>query len=487
MKKIFIYFAIILVGATFSRCGEFEDINTDPDAPSQPDTRFLFVGAVRESLPTFYINSTWNGWTLYYPQYISERNNVQYTTFMNLNFSLGGYYTNVIRPLDEIIALNTDEATKDNPSVLAFSISNDNQIAAARTLKAYTYMHLTDIVGALPYSEANQGGEGNFYPVYDSQESIYTSLNQELEDAYAQFDEDEPLDETYEILYNGDIDKWKKFNASVRLQLAIKLFKVNPAKGKTDFAKAYNQGFIRDNDDILEYKYLSENANCNPLYSNNIIDGRWDYWPSATIIDAFKEYDDPRLEVFFTESDSTGYNGIPFAIERDAAVKIDASYFAPEFYAQNAPAVLITPSITLLAAAEAAEYGWISDNAANLYAEAVTAALEQRGIDDADIASYLANPKVAYKIGGSQTERLAQIATQKWFASLLQDGMEAWADYRRFGVPDLQLGPIVTNVDAIPRRRIYDSNDYIANRANYDAAIAAQGADLVTTRLWWDK
>ena len=75
---------------------------------------------------------------------------------------------------------------------------------------------------------------------------------------------------------------------------------------------------------------------------------------------------------------------------------------------------------------------------------------------------------------------------QKWFAAFLQDGFETWADYRRLGVPQLGVGGVAM-IDAIPRRRIYDTGDYNANMDNYEAAISTQGPDLITTRIWWDK
>ena len=493
MQKIIFIFALVISGFLFAGCGDFGGINSDPNNPTKPDTRFLYVNAVRVSVPTFSINDMWNAWTLIFPQYVSEKNNVQFTKFQTLQLSLSNYYSVSIRSLEEIISLNTNETTKNDPMmVLAFCESNANQIAVARTLRAYIYMHMTDAVGMIPYSEANKGLAGNFRPKYDTQQSIYTDLNKELEEAYSQFDINNPLDGNYEILYGGDIDQWKKFNASVRMQLAIKLFKVDENKGKTNFAKAFNQGFIRDNADILRYQYLNESSNQNPMYNNIIVAGRRDYWPCATLIDSLVSYHDPRVSAWFTEKVGGGYAGIPFAAPQSVATGIKTaslSYWQPYIYAQNAPLVLISPSVMLLTAAEAAERGWITASAKNLYEEAITASLEQHGVGD-EAAAYLAVPKVVYKTGGTQAQRIAQIAMQKWLASFMQDGFETWADWRRLGVPALNLRDTpksVAEIDKLPRRRIYDTGDYDANKDNYNAAISAQGADVITTRVWWDK
>ena len=488
MKKIFIIFlflGILLNGCDF---GDFGDINIDPNNPSSTDTRFLYVYAVRQAIPTFYMTGTYDPWTVIYPQYISERSNIQFTTFLLTTFGTNNYYSQSLKNLNKIIEFNTDADTKNENWVTLFNASNDNQIALARTLKAYIYMHLTDALGMLPYSEALKATEGLYKPKYDDQQSIYTDLNKELEEAFAQFNVNIPFDDSYEILYNGDVSKWKKFNASVRMQLAIKLFKADENTGKTRFAKAFNDGFIRSNADIFSYKYLSESTNENPLYNNIEVSRRRDFSPSGVFVDSLISYNDPRLTVYADKNKFGTYYGMPFGLVRANALLVDPdtiSAFHPNYYKQNSPAVLVTPSIMLLAAAEAAERGWISASSENLYNEAIVAAFNQHGLGD-EIDEYMNQEKVKFNTGGTSAERIVQIAMQKWLASFLQDSFEAWADWRRLGVPYLKPGPSAT-IAEIPRRRYYDSGDYNANKDNRDAAVAVQGADNFFTRVWWDK
>jgi len=469
--------------------GDFGDMNVDPNTPSQPNTSYLYIDAVKQSVPSFYLTGTYDPWAIIYVQYFSERTNIQFTTYSGTLFAVGGYYTRTLKDLDRIIKLNTDDATKGQTNVTMLGTSNANQIAVARTLRAYVYMHLTDAVGMIPYSEALGAFEGNFKPKYDDQQSIYNDLEKELNEAYTQFVEGQNLSSTYEILYKGDIAKWKKLNASVRMQLAIKLFKNDASNGQTRFAKAFADGFIRENADILEYKYLNENANQNPLYDNMVVSARRDFYPSKTLVDALKDYNDPRLEEYAEPNAAGEFVGMPFGLPQSQAstyAMTDICNFHPKHYRQNSPAVVITPSIMLLAAAEAAERGWISANAKSLYEEAIAKAFDQHGISADELAPYLAQPAVAYKTGGTSAERIAQIAMQKWFASYMQDSFEAWSDWRRLGIPELKPGPN-TVVDAIPVRRMYSTDDYNANKEAYAAAIAAQGADLLSTKIWWNK
>lgn len=465
----------------FSSCGDFGDINVDPNNPSTPDTRFLFTYACKK-VPLFTMVGTYDPWNQLYPQYFSERQNIQYSNFAMTDFNTGSYYYETIRNLNNIISLNTDEVTKDAGNVVYLG-STDNQIAASRTLRAFVYMHLTDILGMIPYSEAVKGDEELFTPKYDTQEFIYQDLDRDLSEAYAQFDEGGSLDETYDILYAGDVARWKKFNASIRMMLAIKLSDVDPASGKARFAKAYADGGMTENDDRLEYKYLAETANQHPLYDNIVVSGRKDFAPSKTILDQLLAYNDPRVEAYADPNSEGKYVGVPYGITQSEITGFkDCASFDKRYYQQNSPMVVISASHILLIAAEAAVRGWISADAAALYKEGVTASFGQYGLDS-QADAYLAQPAVAFT--GSDKEKIEKIAMQRWLSNFMQDGVEAWSDWRRLNVPKLKPGSGAT-VTHIPYRRYYYPDDYITNMKNYEAAIAAQGPNTFDTRVWWD-
>ena len=312
--------AIALAGVlSLGSCDDFGDINIDPNNPSETDTRYMFTFACNR-VYTFAWNGTYNPWTQMFPMYIAERQNVQYGTFSVRDFSTQSYYYENIQNLEEIIKMNTDPETMDAGNVIGFG-SNANQIAAARTLKAFYYMHLTDALGMLPYSEAIKGLEGNFTPKYDTQEFIYEDLDRDLREAYAQFDESGTLDDTYDILYEGDITKWKKLNASLRMMMAIKLSDVNPTVGRERFAQAYADGGIEDNADRLEYKFIAEQDNENILYTNIVRSGRRDFSPSMTIIDSLKSYNDPRLYAYADPNEKGEYEGVPLGIDQSEVEK----------------------------------------------------------------------------------------------------------------------------------------------------------------------
>jgi hypothetical protein len=116
-----------------------------------------------------------------------------------------------------------------------------------------------------------------------------------------------------------------------------------------------------------------------------------------------------------------------------------------------------------------------------LYSAAITASMEQHGVAAADIATYLAQPRVVY----NGATGLTQIAMQKWIA-LFGQGSEAWNDYRRTGWTTLTPGPAAITTE-VPRRLTYPGTEQSFNKANLDAATARlSGGDDLTSRMWWD-
>jgi hypothetical protein len=152
------------------------------------------------------------------------------------------------------------------------------------------------------------------------------------------------------------------------------------------------------------------------------------------------------------------------------------------FLDPHAPAVIISYAEVLFDRAEAAARGFTNEDASDLYAQAIKASLNQYNISDAaTVTDYLAQASVQYDAANFKKS----IGEQKWIA-LFGQGLEAFAEWRRLDYPQLQ--PAVAGVldGKIPVRFIYPGTEQSLNGKNYKAAVANQGPDVLTTKLWFD-
>ncbi|MDU7314778.1 MAG: SusD/RagB family nutrient-binding outer membrane lipoprotein [Prevotella bivia] len=485
-------------------CGDFGDINSSPNNISVPDTRYLLLGAEQYG-GYFNWSDNYNPYAALYAQYISERKNVQQTKFGILNGTSSTIYRIAMQNCVSIINMNKDPAQKNLSSVKNLSSSNKNQIAVATTLKAFYMMHLADTYGSMPYSDAFKAkSEGNTKPKYDTVKDIYTTLDTELNEAYAMF-EDGNLSSRYDVIYRGDINKWKKLNASIRMMMAIKLSDVDEATGKTRFLKAYNDGGIVANEDAMIRPYLQEDAAANPLYINIYVDGRVDYAPSSTLINNLLALKDPRVIAYATPNKAGDFNGWVWG-HTNAQIPQDTevfSEFAKRFKTQNASFCVISPTYILSLEAEAAYRGWIAADYKTLYEESIKKSFEYydiknlptTGLSAATAGLLQANRTVStyleqdgVKLAGDKSvDDLHKIVMQRWLGNFMMDATQSWCDWRRFNYPELKVGDAGSvTLSVIPERLSQKTDDYEANMDNYKAAIQLQGEDKVTTRVWWD-
>jgi hypothetical protein len=180
----------------------------------------------------------------------------------------------------------------------------------------------------------------------------------------------------------------------------------------------------------------------------------------------------------------TGYVGVTNGLPADSASRLGfskTSKLGDYFTAPNAPSVFLTYAEVLFNFSEATQRGFIQGDAEALYKQAITASLTQFKVGSSEITKYLGQSSVAYN---SQNYKKS-IGDQKWIA-LYGQGVEAFTEWRRLDFP--QLKPAYSGVlnGAFPVRLTYPTGEQALNITNYKAAVAKQGADLITTKLWFD-
>ncbi len=474
--------ALFLVTSACNKLTDFGEINVSPNSPAQPNTSSLLTKAITYlGIGTGYFGEgiITDAPPILYIQHFGDVTYIEESRYKAVNFDFAAIYTGPLNTLNYIIQLNTDAETKTKAATTG---SNANQIAIARILKAFYFLNITDRWGDVPYSQALKGKTA-FSPAYDKQQDIYTDLFKELKEAQAQFDGGAHVEG--DILLHGDNDHWKKFANSLRAIMALRLSKVDAAKGKAEFVAALAAGAMTSNDDNVSYQFLKDANYESTLFSNYVTGNRKDYAVSNTMIDYLVKTNDPRIGAFADKATaSLKYVGVPYGVFPPTWKAQDVSLASEKISGQDAAVSVTTYAQILFSKAEAAKLGWITGSAKQFYEDAIKASMEQWGVySDADFANYIKGADVAY----TDAKALQLIGTQKWVA-LFYQGYEAWAEWRRTGFPALTPAAKALNTSGkIPRRMGYPTSEATLNKVNYDAAVARQGADAQETKVWWDK
>lgn len=411
------------------------------------------------------------------------------------------YYRNVIKNTKDIIFRIKDDPTRSN------------LLQMTRILQAYAFMILTDTYGSIPYTEAGVGYSNQvFYPKYDSQEFIYGELIKELEEASAALNTNGRI-ETADILYRGDIAKWKKFGYSLLLRAGMRLSNANPTLAQQTVTKAFAGGVILTNNDNA---VIIHDANyTNPIGNTLNATEAANFYMTEPFVNFLKSTNDPRLGAIavryvgaksgpeqqpaIQSTDPAVQIGMPMGNDNAGAVKVAADLGLASFYDFSqvdrrrvakitAPGFMVTASQTNLLLAEARQRGWITTGTAAEYFEAgVRAHMIQMALHDqasaipaAAIDAYItANPLV-------DATALQQINTQYW-VSCLMNGPEAFANFRRSGFPTLTANPFPGREVLFINRLTYPNSEISVNSENVGEAISSQGPDDLETKVWWHK
>jgi hypothetical protein len=195
----------------------------------------------------------------------------------------------------------------------------------------------------------------------------------------------------------------------------------------------------------------------------------------------------------------------------------DASDWGAYFYASNTPGFLMTYPEVLFIEAEAAARGWISQDPATLYNDAIKASfnmytdaiiqpvlsgftgsttyghqvfdasLYPSGLTSTEADNYLAQKGVAFESSGTLQNQLHQIALQRWIA-LYPEQFEAWVQWRRLKMPFLKPNPGGHGIyNQIPVRLHFPILEKSVNTKNYNAAVSkwlGGKDDILTTPAW---
>lgn len=488
MKKISILFLSMLsLGILSVSCdADFEKVNTSPNRPTAVPAHLLLGNIVRVNQNTIYGMQQGGDMGMCWSQQVSK---VQYNDeerYIPRFASIDAVWNNLYATV-----LTSSQAMYD----LAESEGNENIKGISLVLQANAFQILTDLYGPIPFSEFNK--PGNLKPAYDSQEKVYTGILKMLTDADALLASNVgEVPATSDLVYKGDVSKWRKLANSLKLKALMRISKVSIQIGfdpNVEIKKLVDAGnLMTSNADSAQLIYTAAQPDANPIYETVVFGARLEYKLSSVFVDKMVnqttgEIIDERLPVFGKPVNAAGdFVGNTPGIE-DPGNYGKYSAIGDFYIDPKLPGVIMSYAQVEFYLAEAANKGYLAGGlttAFDHFKMGLAASFEFNGVGNSvfTFAEY-ANPDGF----SNQEDASKKIGEQMWVA-LFGQGFEAWTEWRRTGFP--ALSPVSTrpsSVATIPSRLYYNSSEISFNNASYNAGVVklGTGGDKLTTRLWW--
>ena len=514
---------------SFGSCTKnFEEINKNPYGSTDKDLEgdYAIVAAqlqqaqrsiyLYQPVPSFQLQQNllgdvFSGYMMSATPFAGNSNNLNYNLldgWTSSAFTIA--YANVMNPLYKSIQFSKDKKLPD-------------AVGMSEILRVEAMHRVSDIYGPVIYTKYNTpNAEGGVD--FDSQQEAYNAFFTDLKDAIAQLTPfagktASTLFAKADLVYGGNYTKWLRFANTLRLRLALRIVRIDPAKAKQEgeAALADPAGLLLDPSDNF---LVDIGSTTHPL---NTINSSWDdIRMGAPMESIMGGYNDPRLPKYFrTATDAAvagAYKGIRNGINIDAKERYVGYSKLADFPSKIQ---LMTAAEAWFLKAEAALRGWANAGSAQAnYEQGIRVSFDQYKLDGADAyinnstarplayadpkaitpgsndvttgSPYLSTITIKWDAAASFERNLERVITQKWIANY-PEGQEAWSEFRRTGYP--KLFPVVINNSGgkisttdFVRRAIFPSNEYQTNNAAVQRAIGAlsEPKDIGGTHLWWD-
>jgi len=539
INRKFILVAALGAALSVSSCKKFLDINKNPNESATATVETLLPGAQLYVASTLGVDLQINGgiWGEHWTQSpnASQYKSLEQYAPQQDNFSTP--WVNLYKAGENFYQLGK----------LADSTKKKQYKVIALIMKAYTFQLITDAWGDVPYTEALKGlvADSNIVsPHYDSQRVVYNGILNDIDTALFYLNpSDAVLPGKDDLIYGGDMDKWRKFAYTLKLRIYMRMSEIDPVAAQAGVAALYadpNTVFITTDKETAKIGFGYSSASKSPLYAeatSTTLAGTQNLAGSKTCIDEMNNNNDYRLYVFYTPTSGGSFVGIRQGNYNTPAIggtySLPSAYVAGDASDENsakAPVHFLTASESLYLQAEAVARGWATGDDVSLFYAGLRASFDlySWAYDDMDITwqdttglgsgsgyvlpsgatlllpvkltsefayysyihgdtTYLTTPAVAvpapasvYNNTMTTTDKIKTIITQKWFGMCGNQAFEAWTEHRRTGYPDF-LVVSATSVagPTLPKRFLYPTLESTRN-ANFP------GMASLTTKMWWD-
>lgn len=301
MKKILNKLIIgALAAVSLTSCQrDLLSLNENVKAPSVlPSETLLAMGQERFFYSTFTGSVNFNNYRFFVQQWTETT----YTDETNYDLVTRNQPRNHWNRM-YVNSLNNYESAKKNLAneVVSSPAEMTNKMATLEISQIVVWENLVDTYGNVPYTGALQASTGNFAPKYDDAKAIYTDLLARITTVVGTINEGVKGYGSADLVYGGDMKKWKHAANSVKLRLAMNLADVDPATSKTAAEAAIASGVISSADESYALNFAGGTYN-NPVYDDLIASQRNDFVPTELVVNMMKTKGDPRIHSYFAEN-----------------------------------------------------------------------------------------------------------------------------------------------------------------------------------------
>ncbi len=489
-KSIILLFLTILI---LSCEKDYLDINKDPNNPTDVPAYIMLPAAQLSPTAIFptRIGIITGLWSQYFTQNPNSSQWKELDRFL-INYSdfdgaWDELYSGGLNDLHNIKI----KAKEDDKAVYFIST----------VMEAMTYQYLVDLWDEIPYSEACVED----YPKFDKGQDVYTSLIANLDEVLATNPDDMPANVAkYDIVFGGEIAKWRKFAKTLKLKLYLRMYETNPDTYKSNVQALLNEDLLDFNAGVLAF--TDADGQRNPLneYNFHALNTSNNLIATKTMLEYLRGNDDPRYKRYYMPVEVEGVDGwygIPQADFENNEYKgsdkplsrIDVRATDPVFYISEAESYFLQAEAMLR----------VGQNPKEMYDKGVVTSLnfydsaEDYYLDTVLVAAnYVAEGGVyEFKSSGTFDEKLEQIITQKWLA--LRQGVNfvegfierARTDYpkisdKAYGEEGYIPGQLVMPIgaaSAVWPSKLPSVKGEKDNNPNAPVLVDAFG------KIWWDK
>lgn len=380
---------------------------------------------------------------------------------------------------------------------------------------------MVDNFGDIPFSEAGSlpATSTIALPKFDDQVQLYTMILDGLKSSGTYFGtatSNADFNKS-DILNSGNVKKWQAYANSVRLRLLMRISTVNEATARPAVLEMLNAPAtfpLIDGANNPDYSPLATDVLLRPLTTftsdlNTALNELPSFYaPDYMLNTVMNPSNDPRIPVIFDKfgvttagvfTPNATYQAMPITFtesEIEANFQKYATVDSATIWQNSAlPGPVITASEVNFLKAEAQERWGTTAAAKTAYETAVAQSvsyyyylnsISSKGKKEEKptatvVNQFVTTSTIAY--AGTTANKLNLIGTQKWLHFGFLQAQQAWAEYRRTGIPALTFAPATLNgYTNPPTRLLYPSIEKTNNSVNYQAV---QAKDTRTAKIFW--